>query len=183
MSRIGKLPITLPKGVEVTVAKSTVTVKGAKGTLSQELDTAISVEVKDGVVTLSRPTEQKRHKALHGLYRALINNMVKGVSDGYRTEQELVGVGYRAAVKGQILELTLGYSHNILFELPKEIKLATTAEKGKNPTISLESNDKQLVGQVAAKLRSLRKPEPYKGKGVRYMDEIVRRKAGKAAGK
>jgi len=183
MSRIGKLPITLPKGVEVSVAKSTVTVKGAKGTLSQAIDSAISVEVKDGVVTLARPTEQKRHKALHGLYRSLINNMVKGVSTGYRTEQELVGVGYRATVKGQILELTLGYSHNILFELPKEIKLATTAEKGKNPTIIMECADKQLIGMVAAKIRSMRKPEPYKGKGIKFVDEQLRRKAGKSAGK
>ncbi|MFI5148879.1 MAG: 50S ribosomal protein L6 [Bacteroidia bacterium] len=183
MSRIGKLPITLPKGVEVSVAKSTVTVKGPKGTLSQDVDTAISVEVKDGIVTLSRPTEQKRHKALHGLYRALIQNMVKGVSEGYKTEQELVGVGYRAAVKGQILELTLGYSHNIMFELPKEIKMATTAEKGKNPTIIMECADKQLIGMVAAKLRSMRKPEPYKGKGIKFVGEQLRRKAGKSAGK
>lgn len=183
MSRIGKLPITLPKGVEVSVAKSTVTVKGAKGTLTQVLDTAIAVEVKDGVVTLSRPTEQKRHKALHGLYRSLINNMVNGVSNGYRTEQELVGVGYRAVVKGQILELTLGYSHNIVFELPKEIKLSTTAEKGKNPTIIMECPDKQLIGMVAAKIRSMRKPEPYKGKGIKFMNEVLRRKAGKSAGK
>jgi large subunit ribosomal protein L6 len=183
MSRIGKLPITLPKGVEVSVAKSTVTVKGPKGTLTQVLDTAISVEVKDGIVTLSRPTEQKRHKSLHGLYRALIQNMVKGVSEGYKTEQELVGVGYRAAVKGQILELTLGYSHNIMFELPKEIKLATTAEKGKNPTIQMECADKQLIGMVAAKLRSMRKPEPYKGKGIKFVGEQLRRKAGKSAGK
>jgi large subunit ribosomal protein L6 len=183
MSRIGKLPITLPKGVEVSVAKSTVTVKGAKGTLTQVLDTAIAVEVKDGVITLSRPTEQKRHKALHGLYRSLINNMVNGVSNGYRTEQELVGVGYRAVVKGQILELTLGYSHNIVFELPIEIKLSTTAEKGKNPTIIMECPDKQLIGMVAAKIRSMRKPEPYKGKGIKFMNEVLRRKAGKSAGK
>ncbi|HXC06360.1 MAG TPA: 50S ribosomal protein L6 [Bacteroidia bacterium] len=183
MSRIGKLPITLPKGVEVSVAKSTVTVKGPKGTLTQDIDTAISVVVKDGIVTLSRPTEQKRHKSLHGLYRALIQNMVKGVSEGYKTEQELVGVGYRAAVKGQILELTLGYSHNIMFELPKEIKLATTAEKGKNPTILMECADKQLIGMVAAKLRSMRKPEPYKGKGIKFVGEQLRRKAGKSAGK
>jgi large subunit ribosomal protein L6 len=183
MSRIGKLPITLPKGVDVSVAKSTVTVKGAKGTLTQVLDSAISVEVKDGIVTLARPTEQKRHKALHGLYRSLINNMVKGVSTGYRTEQELVGVGYRAVVKGQILELTLGYSHNIVFELPSEIKLATTAEKGKNPTIIMECSDKQLIGMVAAKIRSMRKPEPYKGKGIKFVNEVLRRKAGKSAGK
>jgi large subunit ribosomal protein L6 len=183
MSRIGKLPITLPKGVEVSVAKSTVTVKGAKGTLTQVLDSAISVEIKDGTVTFSRPTEQKRHKALHGLYRSLVSNMVKGVSEGYRTEQELVGVGYRAVVKGQILELTLGFSHNIMFELPKEIKLSTTAEKGKNPTIIMECADKQLIGMVAAKIRSMRKPEPYKGKGIKFMGEQLRRKAGKSAGK
>lgn len=183
MSRIGKLPIALPKGVEVTVNKNNITVKGPKGTLNRTIDPAITVAVADGVVTLTRPTEQKRHKALHGLYRALLNNMVKGVATGYKTEQELVGVGYRAQAKGQQLELTLGYSHNIIFELPSEIKVSTTAEKGQNPKIIMECSDNELLGLVAAKIRSLRKPEPYKGKGIRYVGEFVRKKAGKAAGK
>ncbi|MBI3509078.1 MAG: 50S ribosomal protein L6 [Bacteroidetes bacterium] len=184
MSRIGKLPITLPKGVDVSVnEKNVVTVKGVKGELKRTLDPAISVKVENGVVTLSRPTEQKRHKALHGLYRALIANMIDGVARGYKTEQELVGVGYRAQAKGQQLELTLGYSHNVIFELPKEIKIATTAEKGQNPKIILECADNELLGLVSAKIRSLRKPEPYKGKGIKYVNEILRRKAGKAAGK
>jgi len=183
MSRIGKLPITLPKGVEVAVNKNNITVKGPKGELKRTIDPEISVVVEDGVVTLNRPTEQKRHKALHGLYRALINNMVTGVSTGYKTEQELVGVGYRAAAKGQQLELTLGYSHNIIFELPSEIKVATTAEKGQNPKIIMECSDNELLGLVAAKIRSLRKPEPYKGKGIKFSNEILRRKAGKSAGK
>jgi large subunit ribosomal protein L6 len=184
MSRIGKLPVALPKGVDVAVSdKNLVTVKGPKGELMQPIDTAIKIAVEDGNVVLSRATEQKRHKALHGLYRSLISNMVRGVSQGYKTEQELVGVGYRAVVKGQLLELTLGYSHNVAFELPKEIKVSTTAEKGKNPTIIMESADKQLIGQVAAKIRSLRKPEPYKGKGIKFAGEQLRRKAGKSAGK
>ncbi|MBL7892432.1 MAG: 50S ribosomal protein L6 [Bacteroidia bacterium] len=184
MSRIGKLPVTLPKGVEVKVSdKNLVTVKGPKGELTKSLDTAISVKVEEGKVVLARATEQKRHKALHGLYRALIANMVHGVSQGYKTEQELVGVGYRAAHKGQMLELTLGMSHNVAFELPKEIKLLTATEKGKNPMITLESSDKELIGLVASKIRSLRKPEPYKGKGIKFSGEILRRKAGKAAGK
>lgn len=184
MSRIGKLPVTLPKGVEVKVSdKNLVTVKGPKGELTKSLDTAITVKVEEGKVVLARATEQKRHKALHGLYRALIANMVHGVAQGYKTEQELVGVGYRAAHKGQMLELTLGMSHNVAFELPKEIKLLTATEKGKNPTISLESSDKELIGLVASKIRSLRKPEPYKGKGIKFANEILRRKAGKAAGK
>jgi large subunit ribosomal protein L6 len=184
MSRIGKLPITLPKGVEVNVSdKNVVTVKGAKGTLVQPMDSAITLTNENGVITVSRATEQKRHKAMHGLYRALIASMVKGVSEGYKTEQELVGVGYRAANKGQLLELTLGYSHNVSFDLPVEIKVTTTADKGKNPSIILESCDKQLIGMVAAKIRSLRKPEPYKGKGIKFTGEILRRKAGKSAGK
>jgi large subunit ribosomal protein L6 len=184
MSRIGKLPISLPKGVEINVTdKNIVTVKGPKGELKRTLDPAITVKVEQGVVTLDRPTEQKRHKALHGLYRALLNNMVKGVSDGYKTEQELVGVGYRAVAKGQQLELTLGYSHNVIFELPKEIKVTTTAEKGQNPKIIMECNDNELLGLVAAKIRSLRKPEPYKGKGIKFTGEVLRRKAGKSAGK
>lgn len=183
MSRIGKLPITLPKGVDVTVNKNNITVKGPKGELKRTIDPAITVAVADGVVTLSRPTEQKRHKALHGLYRALLNNMVNGVATGYKTEQELVGVGYRAQAKGQQLELTLGYSHNVIFELPSEIKVSTTAEKGQNPKIIMECSDNELLGLVAAKIRSLRKPEPYKGKGIKFTDEVLRRKAGKAAGK
>ncbi|MCU0434143.1 MAG: 50S ribosomal protein L6 [Bacteroidia bacterium] len=184
MSRIGKLPITLPQGVSVSVNdKNLVTVKGPKGELKRSIDPDMQVNIDGGIVTLVRPTEQKRHKALHGLYRALLQNMVTGVSTGYKTEQELVGVGYRAAVKGQQLELTLGYSHNIIFELPEEIKATATAEKGQNPKIILECNDNELLGMVAAKIRSLRKPEPYKGKGIKFTGEILRRKAGKSAGK
>jgi len=184
MSRIGKLPVSLPKGVEVSVSdKNVVTVKGPKGTLTQNVDSAISIQNEGETIVLTRATEQKRHKAMHGLYRSLIASMVKGVSDGYKTEQELVGVGYRAANKGQLLELTLGYSHNISFDLPVEIKVTTTAEKGQNPKIILESADKQLIGMVAAKIRSMRKPEPYKGKGIKFTGEILRRKAGKSAGK
>ena len=183
MSRIGKAPIEIPKGVEVNVANGLVTVKGAKGTLTQKVDADITVAIDNNQVVLSRPTDQKRHRALHGLYRALIANMVKGVNEGYKTEQELVGVGYRAANKGQMLELSLGYSHNIAFELPKEIKVTTTAEKGQNPKIIMECADKQLLGMVAAKIRSLRKPEPYKGKGIKFTNEVLRRKAGKSAAK
>jgi len=184
MSRIGKLPVAIPKGVEVNVSdKNIITVKGSKGTLEQTFDPAIKVAVENANVILNRPSDQKRHKALHGLYRALIAAMVKGVSEGYKTEQELVGVGYRAANKGQLLELSLGYSHNVSFELPKEIKVTTATEKGSNPKIILESADKQLLGMVAAKIRSLRKPEPYKGKGIKFSGEVLRRKAGKAAGK
>ncbi len=183
MSRIGKAPITLPKGVDVTVNNGLVTVKGAKGTLTQKIDLDITVAIDNGVINVTRPTDQKRHRALHGLYRALIANMVKGVSEGYKTEQELVGVGYRASNKGQMLELALGYSHNITFELPAEIKVTTASEKGQNPKIVLESADKQLIGLVAAKIRSLRKPEPYKGKGIKFTGEVLRRKAGKSASK
>lgn len=184
MSRIGKKTINLPKGVTLTVSGANeVVVKGPKGELRQELDRDIKVNVNGDVVSIERPTDQIRHRALHGLYRSLIANMVTGVTDGFKRDLELVGVGYRAAVTGQQIDLALGFSHNIIFELPKEVKASATAEKGKNPTISLESTDKQLLGQIAAKLRSLRKPEPYKGKGVRYMDEVVRRKAGKSAGK
>jgi large subunit ribosomal protein L6 len=183
MSRIGKSPISVPKGVEITLNKGSVTVKGPKGTLNQKLDPDMQINVNDGVITVERPTEQKRHKALHGLTRALVANMVKGVSEGYKTEQELVGVGYRASNKGQLLELALGYSHNITFELPAEIKVTTTSEKGQNPKVILESADKQLLGLVAAKIRSLRKPEPYKGKGIKFANEVLRRKAGKSASK
>lgn len=183
MSRIGKLPITLPAGVEVNVKGTEVSVKGKLGTLSETIDADIIVKVEDGVINVSRPTDQKRHRALHGLYRSLIANMVKGVSEGYKTEQELVGVGYRASNKGQLLELALGYSHNVVFELPNEIKITTTSDKGQNPKVILESSDKQLIGMVAAKIRSLRKPEPYKGKGIKFTGEILRRKAGKSASK
>jgi len=183
MSRIGKKPIAIPAGVTVTVKDSVVTVKGPKGELSQEVDRDIEVKVEGAEVIVSRPTEQIRHRAMHGLYRSLISNLVKGVTEGYKKELELVGVGFKAANQGNLLDLALGYSHNIIFEIPKELKVSTTTEKGQNPKIFLEGSDKQLIGAVAAKLRSLRKPEPYKGKGVKYADEIVRRKAGKAAGK
>ena len=184
MSRIGKKPVAIPKGVTVTVgADNVVTVKGPKGELKQAIDRDITVEVKAEEVVFNRPTDQIRHRAMHGLYRALVGNLVKGVTEGYKKELELVGVGFKAANQGNILDLALGYSHNIIFEVPKELTVATATEKGKNPTISLAGIDKQLLGQVAAKLRGLRKPEPYKGKGVKYSDEILRRKAGKAAGK
>jgi large subunit ribosomal protein L6 len=183
MSRIGKKPITIPAGVTVSVKDAVVTVKGPKGTLTQEVDRDIIVEVVADEVIVKRPTEQIRHRAMHGLYRSLISNLVKGVTEGYKKELELVGVGFKAANTGNILDLALGYSHNIIFEIPKELTVSTTTEKGQNPKIFLESADKQLIGQVAAKIRGLRKPEPYKGKGVRYSDEVVRRKAGKAAGK
>jgi large subunit ribosomal protein L6 len=184
MSRIGKQPIKLGTGVTVTVSPANeITVKGPKGELKQLIDRDIKVEVADGNIEITRPTDQIRHRAMHGLYRSLVANMVTGVTDGYSRTLELVGVGYRAAVTGQQIDLALGFSHNIILELPKEIKASATAEKGKNPTITIEGIDKQLIGQVAAKLRSLRKPEPYKGKGVRYSNEVVRRKAGKAAGK
>jgi large subunit ribosomal protein L6 len=184
MSRIGKQPVIVPSGVTVTVGKNNViTVKGPKGELTQAIDRDITVEVKDGQVNFTRPTDQIRHRALHGLYRSLISNLVKGVTDGYVRKLELIGVGFKAANQGNIIDLALGFSHNIIFEVPKELKVATQQEKGQNPLITLEGIDKQLIGQVAAKLRGLRKPEPYKGKGVRYQGEVVRKKAGKAAGK
>ena len=184
MSRIGKKTIPVPGGVTVTVNKeNTITVKGPKGELKQQMDRDIKVEVKDGEVFVSRPTDQIRHRALHGLYRSLINNMVKGVTEGIQRKLELVGVGFKATNQGNLLDLSIGYSHNIIFEVPKEISVVTLTEKGKNPNITLEGIDKQLIGQVAAKIRGLRKPEPYKGKGIRYDGEIVRRKAGKAAAK
>jgi len=184
MSRIGKAPVTVPSGVTVTVGNNNViTVKGPKGELKETIDRDMKVEVKDGTINIARPTDQIRHRALHGLSRALIANMVKGVTDGYAKKLELIGVGFKAANQGNVLDLALGYSHNIIFEVPKEIKVATEQLKGQNPTISLEGIDRQLLGQVAAKLRGLRKPEPYKGKGVRYVGEVVRKKAGKAAGK
>lgn len=183
MSRVGKSPISIPQGVNIDISKGNlVTVKGPKGTLSQQVDPDIKLSIEDGTLTLDRPTEQIRHRSLHGLYRALVNNMVVGVTEGFTKDLELVGVGYRAQNTGQLLELTLGFSHPIMFYIPSEVKVETKVEKGKNPLIKLESIDKQLLGQIAAKLRSLRKPEPYKGKGVRYVGEIVRRKAGKTAG-
>jgi large subunit ribosomal protein L6 len=184
MSRIGKKPVVAPNGVTISVGKdNVVTVKGPKGELKQAIDRDITVEVKDGQISFARPTDQIRHRALHGLYRSLISNLVKGVTDGYQRKLELIGVGFKATNQGNVLDLTLGYSHNIVFEVPKEIKVATQQEKGQNPLIILDGIDKQLIGQVAAKLRGLRKPEPYKGKGVRYVGEVVRKKAGKAAGK
>lgn len=182
MSRIGKAPIAIPDGVEVKISDDNlVTVKGKLGELHQAVDPDIDVKLEDGQIVLSRSSESTRHKSLHGLYRALINNMVKGVSEGFKVVQELVGVGYKAQAKGQLLELSLGYSHNIYLQLPPEIKIETVTERGKSPTITMTSFDKQLLGQVAAKIRSLRKPEPYKGKGIKYQGEELRRKAGKAA--
>ena len=184
MSRIGKTPIKLPNDVTVNVASDNlVTVKGPKGTLTQEVDSDIEVAVNDGEVVLKRPTEQKRHKAMHGLYRSLLNNMVTGVSKGYTKELELVGVGYKASAQNNILELNLGYSHNIFIAVPQELSVKAETPKGKNPTVTLEGIDKQLIGQVAAKIKSFRQVEPYKGKGIRFVGEIVRRKAGKTAAK
>ena len=183
MSRIGKAPITIPLGVEITVEGGEVKVNGPKGQLSQNIGSEITATIEQGILTVQRPTEQKRHKALHGLYRSLIYNMVTGVTEGYNCKLELVGVGYKAAVQGNILELNLGYSHNIFLAIPSEIKFSAETAKGKNPIISLDSNDKQLLGQVAAKIRSLRKIEPYKGKGIRFVGEEIRRKAGKTAAK
>ncbi len=183
MSRIGKLPIQIPAGVTFTVKDNVVTVKGPKGELTQAVNPDIKIEVENGTASISRPSDEKNHRALHGLYRSLINNMVVGVSQGYKKELELVGVGYRASNNGNLLELSLGYTHPIIMQLPNEIKLETKSERNKNPLIILESADKQLVGQVCAKIRSFRKPEPYKGKGVRFVGEVVRRKSGKSAGK
>ena len=184
MSRIGKLPITIPAGVTVSVDKDNlVTVKGAKGELTQSVNPDIKVSVDAEVLTVTRPTDEKEHRALHGLYRSLINNMVIGVSEGYRKELELVGVGYRASNAGQQLDLSLGYTHNIHMLLPKEIIIETKSERNKNPLIILESCDKELIGMVCAKIRSFRKPEPYKGKGIRFVGEVIRRKSGKSAGK
>ncbi len=183
MSRIGKLPVNLPSGVTLTVdGDNVVSVKGPLGTLSQKIDSDIRVEVENNDIILSRPNDEKRLKSLHGLYRALIANMVVGVSKGYRKDLELVGVGYRAEAKGQQLEMSLGYSHDIIMELPQEIKVETKTEKRSNPVITLTSIDKQLIGHIAAKIRSLRPPEPYKGKGIKFVGEQLRRKAGKSAG-
>ncbi|MCC6817554.1 MAG: 50S ribosomal protein L6 [Bacteroidia bacterium] len=184
MSRIGKAPINIPAGVEVKVsADNTVSVKGPKGELHQTLNEGFKVNIDNGVMTIIRPNDEKGNRALHGLYRSLLNNNVIGVKDGHTTKQELVGVGYKATNAGQILDLSVGYSHRIMLEVPSEIKLTTVTEKGQNPTIIMESADKQLLGQVAAKIRSFRKPEPYKGKGIKFSGEQLRRKAGKSASK
>ena len=184
MSRIGKKIITIPAGVTVDIsAGNLVAVKGPKGTLSQQVDQDMIITIEEGVLTVARPTEQKRHKAMHGLYRSLINNMVVGVSEGYQKDLEIIGVGYKATNQGNILELSLGYSHSIFMAIPVEVSIVTAMEKGKSPLVSLKSIDKQLIGQVAAKIKSLRPVEPYKGKGVRFLGEQVRRKAGKAGGK
>ena len=184
MSRIGKKPITINEGITVNVSpENLVTVKGPKGELSRLIDRDIKVNIADGEVTLERPTEQKRHKSLHGLYRALINNMVEGVTEGYKKQLELVGVGYKATAQGNVLELSLGYSHSIFFMVPEEIKVSAQTAKGKSPVITLEGIDKELIGEVSAKLRALRKVEPYKGKGIRFVGEQIRRKAGKTAAK
>lgn len=181
MSRIGKAPIEIPAGVTVTVNGDLVTVKGPKGELSQKVNSDLTVKVEDGHVVVTRPSDDREHRAQHGLYRALIHNMVVGVSQGYRKEMELVGVGYRATSEGQVLELSLGFSHAIFIKLPKEVKVEAKTERNKNPLIILESDDKQLLGQVCAKIRSLRKPEPYKGKGIKFVGEVIRRKSGKTA--
>ena len=184
MSRIGKQPVVLPKGVTVTVAANNeVTVKGPKGEIKRKVDSDIAIKVSGAELLVERPTDQKRHKAMHGLYRALIANMVKGVTEGFTTKMELVGVGFKAAAQGQNLDLSVGYSHNIIIQLPKEIKVSAVTEKGTNPIVTMESFDKELLGAMAAKIRSFRKPEPYKGKGIKFVGEQLRRKAGKTAGK
>ncbi len=183
MSRIGKLPISIPNGVTISVNDdNVVTVKGPKGELSQQVNPDLNLQIEDGLVTLVRPTDGKEHKSIHGLYRSLINNMVIGVSEGFRKELELVGVGYRVSNTGQLMELSLGFTHSIFLQLPDEIKIETKSERNKNPLIILESHDKQLLGQVCAKIRSFRKPEPYKGKGVKFVGEELRRKSGKTVG-
>lgn len=183
MSRIGKMPIAIPAKVEISVASdNTITVKGPKGTLKQKVDPDIAVAVEDGQVVITRPTDQKRHRAMHGLYRALLSNMVTGVSEGFKRQLDVIGVGYKVENQGNLVTLTVGYSHPIVFSVPSEIKVATAMEKGSPPTIILESHDKELLGQVCAKFRSFRKPEPYKGKGIMFRGEQIRRKAGKTAG-
>ena len=182
MSRIGKAPIAIPAGVTVEVKDHVVTVKGKNGSLEQVVNPDITVAIEDGHVLVTRPSDDREHRALHGLYRALIHNMVVGVSEGYRKEMELVGVGYRATANGQVLELSLGFSHAIYIKLPPEVKVEAKTERNKNPLIILTSDDKQLLGQVCAKIRSLRKPEPYKGKGIKFVGEVIRRKSGKSAG-
>ena len=184
MSRIGKKPISVPSGVTVEIGKDNViTVKGPKGILTQEVNSSIAVTMEEGTITFDRSSDSKDQRALHGLYRALVNNMITGVTSGYKKELELVGVGFKAANNGQVLEMSLGYSHSIFFQIPAEVKLSTETLKGKNPVITLEGIDKQLVGQISAKIRSMRKVEPYKGKGVRFVGEQIRRKAGKTSGK
>jgi large subunit ribosomal protein L6 len=183
MSRIGKLPVRIPVGVTVTIKDHVVTINGPKGELFQEVNPDITVNLKDGFIEMTRQTDERNHRALHGLYRSLINNMIIGVSEGYKKELELVGVGYRVTSAGQLLDFSLGYTHNIYMQLPKEIKVETKMERNKNPLVILESADKQLIGQVCAKIRSFRKPEPYKGKGIRFVGEVIRRKSGKSAGK
>ncbi|MBD5210141.1 MAG: 50S ribosomal protein L6 [Bacteroidales bacterium] len=182
MSRIGKAPIEIPAGVTVKIDNNVVTVKGPKGELTQTVNPELEVKVEDNHIVVTRPSDDREHRAQHGLYRALIHNMVVGVSTGYRKEMELVGVGYRAAATGQVLELSLGFSHAIYIKLPAEVKVEAKTERNKNPLIILESDDKQLLGQVCAKIRSLRKPEPYKGKGIKFVGEVIRRKSGKSAG-
>ncbi len=181
MSRIGFKPVTIPDGVTVDIKDNMITVKGKLGELTQEIKGDITFDIKDGVIEVKRPSESKSHKAFHGLYRSLLFNMIEGVSKGWTKELELVGVGYKASNQGQILDLSLGFSHNIMIEIPKEVKVETVSEKGKNPIVKLTSFDKQLIGHIAAKIRAFRKPEPYKGKGVRYKGEEIRRKAGKTA--
>jgi large subunit ribosomal protein L6 len=183
MSRIGKSPVTFPSGVEVKVDGNLITVKGPKGELTQEFDSCVGVNIDGDTVTFTRESDAPSHRAKHGLYRALVQNMVVGVSEGFKKELEVIGVGYRANVSGQRLELALGFSHPVVIEFPKEIKVSAVSEKGKAPIVTLESHDKQLVGQAAAKIRSLRKPEPYKGKGIKFLGEQIRRKAGKTAAK
>jgi large subunit ribosomal protein L6 len=183
MSRIGKLPIQIPAGVTVTIKENIVTVKGPKGELTQNVNPDIKISLENGVFQLTRPNDEKKYCAMHGLYRSLINNMVIGVSTGYKRELELVGVGYRVTNTGQLLDLSLGYTHNIYIQLPVEVKVETKTERNKNPLIILESADKQLIGQICAKIRSFRKPEPYKGKGIKFVGEVIRRKSGKSAGK
>jgi len=183
MSRVGKAPITLPSGVDVNFTPGMVKVKGPKGELSQEIAAKFEIVVADGVMTVNRPSDSKQHKALHGLYRALIHNMVVGVSQGHTVKQELVGVGYKVSNQGNLVDFTLGYSHRIMLEIPQEIKVTTETLKGQNPSITMECADKQLLGQIAAKIRSFRKPEPYKGKGIKFAGEVLRKKAGKSASK
>ena len=183
MSRIGLATITIPAGVEVSINDGVAHVKGPKGELTQAIDSCITMKIDDGKINFTRESDDKEHRSKHGLYRSLVNNMIEGVSNGFEVKQELVGVGYRASVQGQKLELALGYSHNVVFELPAEIKATAEQERGKNPIVTLTSHDKQLIGAVAAKIRSLRKPEPYKGKGIRFVGEHIRRKAGKSAAK
>ncbi|HEX5625381.1 MAG TPA: 50S ribosomal protein L6 [Saprospiraceae bacterium] len=183
MSRIGKKIIPIPNGVEIKVDKSSVTVKGPKGSLTQAIDPDMSISTEDGHISISRPTDQKRHKSLHGLTRALVSNMVTGVSDGFTREMELVGVGFRVSNTGNLLEMSVGYSHPIMFYVPSELKVETVTEKGSNPRIILKGSDLQLIGQICAKLRSFKSPEPFKGKGIKFAGEILRRKAGKSAGK